>query len=73
MDVASCINKYMTISREVFNPRLRTRLLGRVLPSLAGSAAFDHQALEKAIKDIVRDALGDENAAFLEEDPQCKV
>lgn len=73
MDVQTCIDSYMTISREVFRPRMRTRLVGRVIQSLAGSAAFDHRALEEAIKGIVANSLGDGDEMLLEEDPACKV
>ncbi|KAK3942902.1 hypothetical protein QBC46DRAFT_379056 [Diplogelasinospora grovesii] len=73
MDVQTCIDSYMELSRQVFNPRIGMGRFARILQSLTGNAAFDHNALEEAIKGVVRDVLGDENAPFLEKNPKCKV
>ncbi|RFU29627.1 hypothetical protein B7463_g6711, partial [Scytalidium lignicola] len=73
MDVDSCIDAYVSLSREVFNPRMTTRIFGRALQGVIGNAAFDYKALEKAVKRVVGDCLGDENTPLLEKDPKCKV
>ncbi|KAI0851849.1 FabD/lysophospholipase-like protein [Daldinia vernicosa] len=73
MDVASCIEAYIDMSKDVFKMSLWMRILGRTFLNIIGRAMFDHKVLEDKIRGIVQDRLGDADAALLEEDPDCKI
>ncbi|KAK0747380.1 phospholipase, partial [Apiosordaria backusii] len=73
MDVQSCIDSYMALSREVFSPRFRARLFGRVFQSMAGSSAFDYEVLERVVQDMVERTTGKPDTVLLEDDPNCKI
>ncbi|KAI1105027.1 hypothetical protein F4804DRAFT_305284 [Jackrogersella minutella] len=73
MDVASCIEAYIDMSKDVFSPRWRTKILGRTFHNIMGNATFDYRVLEDKIRGMVQDRLGDADAALLEERPRCKM
>jgi len=73
MDIQTCIDAYIELSKTVFTPRKRNRVFGRVFQNVIGNAAFNHKALEQAIKKIVSQSQGDEDAPLLEDEPKCKV
>ncbi|KAL7626416.1 hypothetical protein AAE478_003188 [Parahypoxylon ruwenzoriense] len=73
MDLSSCIKAYTDMSKVVFSPRRRTKILGRTLQNIIGNATFDHKVLEDTIRGMVQDRLGDADAALLEEGPGCKI
>ena len=71
MDIQSCIKAYTTMSSAVFSKiSHRVNLKGHI------QARFDTAALERAIKDIVKEQGLDEDALLKDEDesaPHCKV
>jgi hypothetical protein len=54
MDIQSCINTYIDISKDVFTPRKRMWLGGRRLQNILGQATFPAAKLEDKIKELVR-------------------
>jgi hypothetical protein len=58
MDVTSCIDAYLRISKDVFQFKKRSRLnmLGKVRDVLQVQGKFDHKKLEEAVQSIVKDA-----------------
>ncbi|ROV91855.1 hypothetical protein VMCG_09166 [Cytospora schulzeri] len=73
MDVQSCIDKYQELAKIVFTPRKRARVFGRILPAVLGTAPFDHKLLEREIKRLSFEFLGDEDAPLYQKTSRCKV
>jgi hypothetical protein len=61
MDVETCIDKYIKLSREVFpEDNMVSRLkLVQWMQVTSGSDRFDHKKLERVIKDIVSSRMTD--------------
>ncbi|OCL07594.1 FabD/lysophospholipase-like protein [Glonium stellatum] len=80
MDVDTALAAYRNLSKEVFIPRKRNRILGSRFQNFIGNGTFDHKALEKIIKSIIKEALTKqqctgklEEAPLLQEHPKCKI
>ncbi|KAI0966217.1 acyl transferase/acyl hydrolase/lysophospholipase [Xylaria arbuscula] len=73
MDVETCIETYLKLSKVVFKPRKRAKVLGRILLNTLGQAPFDHKLLEQEIKRLAFEKLGDENAPLYQQTAKCKV
>lgn len=75
MDVEAAITAYTELAKVVFTPRKRNIFGGHFLHKVLGNATFDGKALETAVKDVVRKALGDENenAALRQNNPKCRM
>ncbi len=54
MSVQSCIEAYSRFAKDIFTPRLRTKLGGVFLHKVFGSATFSASKLEAGIKDIIQ-------------------
>ncbi|KAI1743759.1 hypothetical protein F4680DRAFT_407402 [Xylaria scruposa] len=73
MDIQTCIDTYLNLSKVVFRPRRREKVFGRKVLNLLGHAPFDHSLLEQEIKSLAFQYLGDENALLYQETAKCKV
>ncbi|CAH0002317.1 unnamed protein product [Clonostachys byssicola] len=73
MGIDSCIDAYIKLSKDIFTPRKRNKILGKNLLKITGQAAYSHNALEDAIKHVIRQSGIDENAPLLESAPKCKM
>lgn len=73
MDVDAAIKAYTQLSSSIFVPRLRNRATAKSFPKLIGNSVFDHKKLENAIKIIVKQWAGDEDATLLQQEQRCKV
>jgi patatin-like phospholipase/acyl hydrolase len=70
MDVETCMNKYKKFNHDIFD----TSKLSKIWNFGRKGDQYDPKTLESAIKEVVREQLGNENALLREEgDPQCKV
>lgn len=69
MDVQECIHAYLRLSSRVFSKvHHRVNLKGQI------QGRFDHEELERAIKQVITEAGYEENALLKDESPgACKV
>jgi hypothetical protein len=78
MDVEECINVYLRISNDVFQPRRKNswEFWGKAKDALKVKGRFSSEALKKKIQDIVV-AAGEEAEAKLKIEakpkPKCRV
>jgi patatin-like phospholipase/acyl hydrolase len=75
MDIEACIEAYLQISKDVFQPRKnKFNFIGRANDALKVRGKFDSEALKKGMQRIVVQA-GENEAAKLrvEAHPKCRV
>ena len=53
MDVQTCIDRYKTLAEDIFQPRKRTYVLGRLASNIVGHAAFSASKLRDSVKKIL--------------------
>jgi len=78
MSVDECITAYRSLSQQAF-----TLKPGIVFPlkfkwdffslSVKTQNKYDAKALERVVKDLVKQRLGDEDTILLQKDPKCYV
>ena len=75
MDIQSAIDAYLQFSATVFKPKRRgTSFWARSTDFLKLEGKFSSENLEKVIKGIVKERLGNEDAFLVDNDPKkCKV
>jgi hypothetical protein len=73
MDIESAIKAYVDLSKVIFVPRKRNMIGGHVVQNILGNATFDAKKLERFVKNVLVDALEDENAVLLQTEPQCRM
>jgi patatin-like phospholipase/acyl hydrolase len=75
MDIEACIEAYLQMSKDVFQPRKRKfDLLGRVNDALKVRGRFSSEALKWGIQRIVAQAGENEEAKLrVEAHPKCRV
>ncbi|EXJ76783.1 uncharacterized protein A1O5_01291 [Cladophialophora psammophila CBS 110553] len=75
MDIDTCIDKYLRLSGEVFQPkRRRLDLFGRGGDALKLRGRFSSKKLEEKIQEIVKEQEEDADALLkVEKSPKCKV
>jgi hypothetical protein len=86
MDIDTCITKYIEIAGEIFSieNNISQRKLGAFVNAIRGTSRFDPGPLEKAVKRLATEQLGDkatagEDTPFRFESsrgnksPRCKV
>lgn len=70
MDVRQCIQKYEEFIHKIFD----IGMLSKIWNFGVKNDQYDPKTLEDAIKQVVKEQLGDENAPLFEgESPSCKV
>ena len=73
MDIRSCIDAYLRLSKSVFRPKYsKFNVLGWAYATVTGRERFSSKALECAIKEVVRSIEGEENASLRREGEGCK-
>ncbi|EUC37922.1 hypothetical protein COCCADRAFT_72439, partial [Bipolaris zeicola 26-R-13] len=77
MDVEAAIDAYKRLSKRVFTPRKRIHIGGTFVHKVLGSETFDHEVLEKVIKEIVSARLGSDtdggSVKLYEDRPKCPI
>ncbi|KAI0440450.1 hypothetical protein F4803DRAFT_527358 [Xylaria telfairii] len=73
MDVQTCIDAYLDLSKLIFKPRMRAKLFHRLFLNVLGQAPYDHKLLEQEIKRLASEVFKDENAPLYQENTRCKV
>ena len=66
MTISECIRKYESLMDEVFCGSTKLSFLRR-------GEFYDAGNLEKAIKNLIKEKLGDQEAPLIEEKDSCKV
>jgi hypothetical protein len=67
--VDECIEKYISLAKEVFN---FDQILDGIIPDDDDQCRFDHNVLERVLKDIIKQKLGDENTIMADQStPSC--
>ncbi|KAG7284249.1 hypothetical protein NEMBOFW57_010613 [Staphylotrichum longicolle] len=54
MSIQSCIEAYTALAKDIFTPRIRTKLAGAFLYNLFGFATFSAKKLEAGIKKVIQ-------------------
>jgi len=75
MDVQTCIDKYLELSKSVFTRRKRTLIGGAILHKVFGSPPFSAERLEVMIEDLLGsvDPPLHKDTQFLCKEPSSKV
>lgn len=73
MSPDECEKTYCKLSKEIFEPSYRSHDPRRALEKLRAEGKFDANALEGAIKDILKTVGLDEAPLMEKDDPTCKV
>lgn len=74
MTLDQCEDAYLKLSEQIFTPKRSKYNLLRGKDFLLADGKFDHEILEKAIKDIIVQDLGfDESTLLKDSDPKCNV
>ncbi|KAI1094217.1 hypothetical protein F5B19DRAFT_490645 [Rostrohypoxylon terebratum] len=74
MDVQFCIDKYCELSAAIFEPRRsHLSLLRRSVDKWDLKGKYRSEALEKLIRDVVEERLGDSQAKMFDPESSCKV
>lgn len=74
MDVQICIDKYCELSAAIFEPRRSIlRLLRRGVNKWDLKGRYRSEALEKMIRNVVEERLGDSQAKMFDSESSCKV
>jgi hypothetical protein len=63
-DIDDCISQYMSLSKVVFS---NDNVISKI-PVGANHRRFDEEPLQAALKSVIKDKLGDENAAMADHD-----
>lgn len=66
MTVDECIQKYEELMGKIFSGWPKTRLVAK-------GEYYSASDLESAIRNLIREKLGDENALLLDEENPCKM
>jgi hypothetical protein len=76
MDVQTCIDHYKKLAKDVFVPRKRNLLGGRVLNNILGHATFEASKLTGSVKDIlssIKPPLSESAPLLIENPSGCKM
>jgi hypothetical protein len=74
MDIDSCIEQYIEMSKKAFQKhRVAANLFGRASDTLKARGAYSTAELEKVVKTIVGEKAGGEDAEMVTADGACKV
>ena len=82
MDTDTCISKYLSMAPEIFPEEgfVSGSKWGKIFKGVRGEARFDAKNFERVVKDMVREAFGDQKEdARLQIDqpeegvPQCRT
>jgi hypothetical protein len=75
MSLDDCIEAYLKLSQTIFQPRRSAvNYAGKAQDFLQANGTFDHGALEKAIKEVIRSRVANAEDTLLKDpDPVCKA
>jgi patatin-like phospholipase/acyl hydrolase len=75
MDIEECINAYIQISKDVFQPKKKKfDILGRASDALKVLGRFDSEALKRGIQEIVAQSGEIRDAKLkVDSEPKCRV
>jgi hypothetical protein len=71
MTIDDCIKAYLSLSGKIFADH--NNFVARAFRFLTEGVQYDAHVLEAAIKSVVKEHLGSEDATFYDEKSSCKV
>lgn len=76
MTLDECEEAYMTMAKEIFQPKRSRMNPLRAVDYIQANERFDSKSMERIIKDIIAQRTGDPNHRLMdqtEKQPSCKV
>lgn len=73
MTVDECLREFEVTGKTVFDKKVPSTKIGKLLKGASGSAFYNIKSLQNRIKEVLRNRKLDADAAFLEDDPRCRV